>query len=69
MKFQPGQTVIILNTEFKPAGTATICNSSEDLQQYEVDFKYPGSNQPEKIWLPVERLLSTENIPSDTALP
>lgn len=58
MEFQLNQTVIILDTEYKPAGNAVIRNHSDDLQQYEVDYKYPGSEKVEKIWIPVERLIT-----------
>jgi hypothetical protein len=62
MNFQLNQTVIILDTEYKPAGNAVIRNHSEDLQQYEVDYKYPGSEKIEQIWIPVERLITHKEI-------
>ena len=59
MDFQLNQTVIILDTEYKPAGSAVIRNYTEDLQQYEVDYKYPGSEKLEQIWMPVDRLITS----------
>jgi hypothetical protein len=62
MDFQLNQTVIILDTEYKPAGNAIIRNHSEDSQQYEVDYKYPGTEKVEQIWIPVERLITMNDI-------
>jgi hypothetical protein len=59
MDFQLNQTVIILDTEHKPAGYAVIRSHSDDLQQYEVDYKYPNSEKTEQIWIPVERLINS----------
>jgi hypothetical protein len=62
MDFLPNQTVIVLNTEYKPAGNAIIRGYSDDLKQYEVDYKYPDSEKIEQIWLPVERLLNFQEL-------
>jgi hypothetical protein len=43
MKYQSGQTVTVLDTEYKPAGNAIICNYQESSNKYEVDFTYPGN--------------------------
>jgi hypothetical protein len=59
MNFELNQTVIVLDTEYKPAGNAVIRNHSDDLLQYEVDYKYPDSEKVEQIWIPVERLVTT----------
>lgn len=57
MKFSTGQTVTILNTEYKPTGTAVIRNYEEGSHRYEVEFKYPDNDQPAKIYIPEERLI------------
>lgn len=57
MKYQNGQTVLLLNTEYKPVGNVIICNYEENSNRYEVDFTYPGSEWPDKITVPEERLL------------
>jgi len=60
MKFYFGQLVTLLNTEFKPAGSAVICNYEEISNKYEVDFIYPGNNTSDKISVPEERLIANE---------
>lgn len=57
MKFYTGQKVILLDTEFKPAGSAIICNYQESTNKYEVDFTYPGNDKSDKLSIPAERLL------------
>jgi len=57
MKYQSGQTVTLLDTEYKPAGNAVICNYQENSNKYEVDFTYPGSEKSDKISVPEERLI------------
>jgi hypothetical protein len=57
MKYQSGQTVTVLDTEYKPAGNAIICNYQESSNKYEVDFTYPGNETPDKISVPEERLI------------
>ena len=57
MKFYTGQKVILLDTEFKPAGSAIICNYQESTNKYEVDFTYPGNDKSDKISIPAERLI------------
>lgn len=57
MKFYSGQTVTILNTEYKPAGTAIVCNYEESSHRYEVEFKYPDTDTAANIFLPEERLI------------
>lgn len=57
MKYTSGQIVTLLNTEYKPAGTAVICNYQENSNKYEVDFTYPGSTRADKITVPEERLI------------
>lgn len=60
MKFYFGQSVTLLNTEFKPAGSAVICNYEEISNKYEVHFTYPGNNTPDKISVPEERLIAND---------
>ncbi len=62
MKFQSGQTVTLLDTEYKPAGNAVICNYQESSNKYEVDFTYPGNNKADKISVPEERLILLSDI-------
>lgn len=57
MKYQSGQTVTVLDTEYKPAGNAVICHYLENSNRYEVDFTYPGNNKADKISVPEERLI------------
>ncbi|MDB5277215.1 hypothetical protein QWZ08_12420 [Ferruginibacter paludis] len=57
MKFQSGQTVTVLDTEYKPAGSAVVCNYQENSNKYEVDFIYPGHDKADKISVPEERLI------------
>lgn len=57
MKYQSGQTVTVLDTEYKPAGNAVICNYQEGSNKYEVDFTYPGNQTTDKISVPEERLI------------
>jgi hypothetical protein len=57
MKFHLSQKVILLDTEYKPAGEVVIRNLHDESRKYEVDFTYPGEKEPEKIWVPEERLL------------
>jgi hypothetical protein len=57
MNFQLNQTVIVLDTEYKPVGNAVIRSHRDDARQYEVDYKYPDSEEIEQIWVPAERLI------------
>lgn len=57
MKFYTGQKVILLDTQFKPAGSAIICNYQESTNKYEVDFTYPGNEKSDKLSIPAERLI------------
>ncbi len=57
MKYQSGQKVILLDTEFKPAGNAVICKYEETSHKYEVEFIYPGSQKADNISVPEERLI------------
>ncbi len=57
MKFTPGQTVTLLDTEYKPAGSAVICAYEETSDKYEVSFVYPGHHNADRITVPEERLI------------
>ena len=56
MKYYTGQVVTLLNTEYKPAGPAVICNYQHHSKKYEVDFKYPDQQLSDKIFVSEERL-------------
>ncbi len=62
MKYQSGQTVTLLDTEYKPAGNAVICTYEESSNKYEVDFTYPGNEKADKISIPAERLILLASI-------
>jgi hypothetical protein len=57
MKFQIGQEVILLDTEFKPAGCAVVCKYEEHIDKYEVSFVYPHKTAADSIIVPEERLI------------
>ncbi|MEO5889960.1 MAG: hypothetical protein ABIQ31_06875 [Ferruginibacter sp.] len=57
MKYYAGQVVMLLDTEFKPAGKAVICRYEQNPQKYEVDFVYPDKQNADKISVPEERLI------------
>lgn len=56
MKYQIGQTVTLLDLEYKPAGTAVICKYNEWSNQYVVDYTYPNG-KIDQITIPEERLI------------
>jgi len=61
MKFHSGQTVTLLDTFYKPAGSAVVIQYQENSDKYEVGFRYPGTDTVDQIYVPEERLiLSTE---------
>lgn len=57
MKYQSGQTVTLLDTYYKPAGTAVVVKYQEYSDKYEVDFRYPGNDTVDQISVPEERLM------------
>jgi len=57
MKYQSGQKVTLLDTYYKPAGTAVIVKYQEYSDKYEVDFMYPGNDKVDQIYVPEERLM------------
>lgn len=62
MKYEVGQNVILLDTEFKPAGNATIKAINFDLEKYLIEFSLHTASLPEEIWVPQERLTTTVDI-------
>jgi hypothetical protein len=63
MKYYAGQVVMLLDTEFKPAGSAVICSYEQDSRKYEVDFIYPDKQRADKISVPEERLILAQDFP------
>ncbi len=57
MKFHLSQKVLLLDTEFKPAGVAVILNLNDESRKYEVNFTYPDRGESQTIWVPEERLV------------
>jgi hypothetical protein len=57
MKYQLGQTVILLDLEYKQAGTAVIRKYNEWSNQYVVDYIYPNGQKADQITIPEERLI------------
>lgn len=57
MKFQIGQEVILLDTAFKPAGSAVVCKYEEHIDKYEVSFVYPHKTYADIILVSEDRLL------------
>lgn len=57
MKYQLGQTVILLDLEYKQAGTAVIRKYNEWSNQYVVDYIYPNGQNVDQITIPEERLI------------
>jgi len=57
MKFQEGESVIILDTLNKPAGIARIISYNNHSTLYAVSFRYPGASSDEEFEVPAQRLL------------
>jgi hypothetical protein len=57
MKYSSGQKVTLLDTEFKPAGSAVIRGYEETSNKYEVEFTYPDRQTVDNISVPEERLV------------
>jgi hypothetical protein len=62
MKYQSGQTVTLLDTDYKPAGSAVIIKYEESSNKYEVGFKYPDNETTDLISVPEERLILLADI-------
>ncbi len=60
MKYSSGQRVTLLDTEFKPAGSAVIRFYEESSNKYEVEFTYPDRQTVDNISVPEERLILPE---------
>ncbi len=60
MKYSSGQRVTLLDTEFKPAGSAVIRGYEESSHKYEVEFTYPDRQTVDNISVPEERLILPE---------
>jgi hypothetical protein len=58
MKFTPGETVILLNTEYKPVCSAVITKYDDDTGKYEVAYQYPDPTKTETLAVPQERLMT-----------
>jgi hypothetical protein len=56
MKFQTGQSVLLLDTSFKPAVNAIIKEIDTESGKYLIEFSFPVGAKPEQIWVPQERL-------------
>ena len=57
MIFTPGQTVIVLDTSHKPAGSGVVQIYHADVERCMVLFQYPHQCQPESIPVPTSRLI------------
>lgn len=62
MKFHLSQKVILLDTEYKPAGVAVILDQNDEARKYEVDFTYPDRAESQKFWVAEERLVMMQEI-------
>ena len=51
MKFHLSQKVILLDTEYKPAGVAVILDQNDESCRYEVNFTYPDREESQKFWV------------------
>ena len=58
MKFTTGQTVLLLNTEYKPVCSAIVQQYDEETGKYEVAYHYPDPNKTETLSVPQERLMA-----------
>lgn len=59
MKYKPGQSVILLDTEFKPAVNAVIKEVNTEMQKYLIEYRFSADTNPEEIWVSQERLSTT----------
>ena len=62
MKYFPGQSVIVLDTNHKPAGSGIVQVYNPEAHLCTVLFQYPGNPTPESIPIPEYRLI-TQRIP------
>ena len=57
------RVLMLLDTEFKPAGRAVICSYKEETRKYEIDFIYPDKQRADKISVPEGRLIIAQDFP------
>jgi hypothetical protein len=62
MQFKEGELVLILDTLYKPAGTARILRYNKNNSLYFVSFRYPGANRDEEFEVPERRLLTYKQL-------
>jgi len=62
MQFKEGELVLILDTLYKPAGTARIVGYNKNSTLYAVSFRYPGSDREEEFEIPARRILVLSNL-------
>lgn len=60
MKYNSGQKVILLDTEYKPAGNAVVKGYEEYSNKYEVEFVYPDGEMADRLTVPEERLILSQ---------
>ena len=58
MKYKIGESVLLLDTEFKPACSAVVRNSNSGSHTYEVEYQHRGSSKTEKLWSSVSKQIS-----------
>jgi hypothetical protein len=56
MRYQVGESVILLDTEFKPAVNAVVKDVNTEATTYLVEYQLPNQSEPETIWVLQERL-------------
>jgi hypothetical protein len=49
--------VLLLDTEFKPAGNAIVACYETNSNKCQVEFLYPGNDKADRISIPEERLI------------
>jgi hypothetical protein len=62
MKYKIGETVLLLDTEFKPAYSAVVRDYNTASYQYEVEYQHPSSDTSEIVWVSQERLTVATDI-------
>lgn len=56
MKYKTGQSVILLDTEFKPAAPATIKEVNVEIRKYLITYTVHNQKEDNELWVPQERL-------------
>jgi hypothetical protein len=62
MEFVNGSQVIVLDTYYKPVGSAIVQSYHPELRQYTVLFQYPGNPAPESIPIPQDRVIIASQV-------